>query len=68
MISIEQAARTPGAVVLRIPQVGASGHVVLSDGESGTVEAHSSIDGVIHASLSNRSWDMGILVPGIVYA
>jgi len=67
VISIEQAARTPGAAVLRVPQVGAIGHIVISDGLGGTVEAHSSKDGVIESVLANRRWDMGILVPGIAY-
>jgi hypothetical protein len=65
--TIEVAARTPGAAVLRIPQVGATGHVVISDGTGGTVEAHSSKDGVIELKVSGRRWDLGILVPGIVY-
>ncbi len=67
IISIEHAARTPGAAVLRIPQIGATGHIVISDGVGGTVEAHSPRDGVIQSALDNRRWDMGILVPGIVY-
>src|SRR5439155_21817497 len=67
LTSIEQAARTPGAAVLRIPQVGTTGHIVISDGSGGTVEAHSSTDGVITSTLTHRRWDMGILVPGIVY-
>ena len=66
-ISLEEAARTPGAAVLRIPQAGATGHIVISDGEGGTVEAHSSLRGVIKNTLSERRWDMGILVPGITY-
>ena len=67
IISIDEAARTPGAAVLRVPQPGAVGHIVLSDGRGGTVEAHSSKRGVIASSLSERRWDMGILVPGIDY-
>jgi len=67
IISIDQAARTPGANVLRIPQPGTTGHIVVSDGLGGTVEAHSTKAGVIRSTLSNRRWDMGILVPGIVY-
>jgi hypothetical protein len=62
IIPIEQAAVTPGAAVLRI-----SGHIVISDGNGGTVEAHSAQDGVIQSTLANRRWDTGILVPGMVY-
>ncbi len=67
IISIDAAARTPGAAVLRIPPPGSIGHVVLSDGNGGTIEAHSKHDGVIAWTLNNRRWDMGILVSGISY-
>jgi hypothetical protein len=67
IISIETAASTPGAAILRIPQAGATGHIVVSDGNGGTVEAHSSRDGIIQSVVSGRRWDMGILVPGINY-
>jgi hypothetical protein len=67
IVSIDQAARTPGAAVLRYPQPGAIGHVVVSDGLGGTVEAHSSADGVIESTLANRRWDTGVLIPAITY-
>ena len=65
-ISVAAAAGIPGAAVLRLgPKMG---HVVISDGQGGTVEAHSTQTGVIRHTLSNRRWDMGILIPGISYA
>jgi murein L,D-transpeptidase YcbB/YkuD len=67
IVTLEEAARTPGAFVLRVPQPGATGHIVISDGKGGTVEAHSSADGVIQGKLAKRRWDMGILAPGIDY-
>ncbi len=67
IIPLDEAARTPGAAVLRRPAPGANGHIVLSDGKGGTVEAHSTADGVIQSQLANRRWDMGILVPEIAY-
>src|SRR5262245_1809765 len=67
IISLDEAGRTPGAAVLRFPQVGASGHIVLSDGIGGTVEAHSPADGVIRSTLAQRRWDTAILVPGVPY-
>ena len=67
IISIEQAARTPGAALLRVPQVGATGHIVISDGTGGTVEAHSPSDGVRQLLVEKRRWDMGILVPQVIY-
>ena len=62
-ISVDQAMRTPGATVLRRPQPGAVGHIVISDGRGGTVEAHSAKAGVIASTVSGRRWDMGILIP-----
>jgi N-acetylmuramoyl-L-alanine amidase len=67
-ISIEQAMRTPGAAVLRCPQTGANGHIAISDGRGGTVEAHSTKAGVIASTISGRRWDMGILVADIEYS
>jgi catechol 2,3-dioxygenase-like lactoylglutathione lyase family enzyme len=67
IISIADAARTPGAALLRVPQPGAIGHVVFSVGNGRTIEAHSHADGVIEGAIANRRWDMGILVPGVVY-
>lgn len=66
-ISVEQAARTPGALVLRVAANGVTGHVVISDGHGGTVEAHSHADGVILGKLAARRWDYGILLPWITY-
>jgi N-acetylmuramoyl-L-alanine amidase len=64
-ISVADAAGIAGAAVLRLgPKMG---HIVISDGRGGTVEAHSTNAGVIRHTLSNRRWDMGILVPGISY-
>ena len=67
IIGLDQASQTAGAFVLRVPAPGATGHIAISDGKGGTVEAHSSQDGVVALSLANRRWDMGILVPGIQY-
>lgn len=67
-ISIQQAAVTAGAAVLRFPAPGANGHIVFSDGAGGTIEAHSTVSGVIRAQLGGRRWDTGILVPGITYS
>lgn len=67
IIPLNIASGTVGAAVLRLAQPGTTGHIVISDGNGGTVEAHSHLDGVINSTLSGRRWDMGILVPGIVY-
>jgi putative peptidoglycan binding protein len=68
-ITVAVAARTPGAAVLRVPVAGqVIGHIVISDGQGGTVEAHSTNRGVIRDILDGRRWDMGVLVPGIDYS
>jgi hypothetical protein len=67
-ISLKEAAGTKGAAVLRLstPSVRV-GHIVISDGKGGTIEAHSTKRGVITNTLSGRRWDTGILVPGVEY-
>jgi hypothetical protein len=66
-VPLAVAARTPGAIVLRIPASGRTGHIAISDGHGGTIEAHSSADGVSRHLVSGRVWDLGILVPGVTY-
>lgn len=67
-ITVELAAQTPGAALLRFPQPNLIGHVVFSDGKGGTIEAHSTATGVIRSTLSARRWDIGVLVPGFEYS
>lgn len=67
LITIEEASKTPGAALLRVAVEGRIGHIVISDGKGGTVEANSTNTGVIKSTLSNRRWDYGILVPWITY-
>jgi peptidoglycan hydrolase-like protein with peptidoglycan-binding domain len=62
-VPIEVAAKTPGAFLLRYSGPGVTGHVVMSDGKGGTIEAHSHKDGVIRSKVSGRRWDIGILIP-----
>ena len=63
IISINQAFKTPGAMLLRKAAKGLSGHIVCSDGHGKTAEAHSTARGVIHSVISGRRWDYGILPP-----
>lgn len=67
IISVSQAAGTPGATVLRLAAGAQYGHIVFSDGKGGTIEAADSRRGVIASTLHNRRWTLGILVPGIAY-
>jgi hypothetical protein len=66
LVPVEEAARTPGAVILRVG-IGRVGHVVIADGRGGTVEAHSEARGVIAGALAERRWTHGVLVPGVNY-
>jgi N-acetylmuramoyl-L-alanine amidase len=66
-VPVEQAARIPGACLLRVPTSQLVGHIAFCDGDGGTVEAHSRNTGVIRHRVSNRRWDLGVLVPGIRY-
>lgn len=65
--TVEKAASTPGALLLRVATTTLIGHIVISDGKDGTVEAHSHNDGVINGKISGRRWDTGILVPDVSY-
>lgn len=67
IVTINEALQTPGAAILRIAGNGAIGHIVISDGKGGTVEAHSTKTGVINSVVSGRRWDYGVLVPWIEY-
>ncbi|WP_051361870.1 peptidoglycan-binding domain-containing protein [Solimonas soli] len=66
-ISIDEAAATPGALLLRSPSADLIGHIVFSDGEGGTIEAASSRLGVTNLKIAGRRWDTGLLVPDIDY-
>ena len=66
-ISIEKAMKTKGAALLRLSVGGSVGHIVISDGKGGTVEAHSTKKGVIKSTAQGRRWDTGILIPWIEY-
>lgn len=68
IVDIATAAKTPGAIVLRLAGSGTIGHVVISDGKGGTIEAHSTLTGVVRATLQNRRWDFGVIVPWIDYS
>jgi N-acetylmuramoyl-L-alanine amidase len=67
IITVEQAKATPGAAILRFAGSGEVGHIAVSDGSGGTVEAHGKLDGITNSVVDGRRWDMGILVPGVTY-
>jgi N-acetylmuramoyl-L-alanine amidase len=67
IITIEEAKSTPGAAILRLAGNGEVGHIAVSDGNGGTVEAHGKEDGITNSVVDGRRWDMGVLVPGVTY-
>jgi N-acetylmuramoyl-L-alanine amidase len=66
-ISVQEAQRTHGAIVVRLAAKGIIGHVVVSLGDGRTVEAHSTKTGVIVSNFQGRRWDFGVLVPWLTY-
>ena len=66
-ITVDEAAKIPGAIVLRLAGPDIIGHVVISNGAGGTIEAHSTKAGVIASTLHGRRWDYGVLVPWMDY-
>jgi N-acetylmuramoyl-L-alanine amidase len=66
-ISIDEAKRTPGAILLRYPITARTGHIVFSDGLSKTVEAKGEKFGVVSDAIDDRDWDTALLVKGIIY-
>lgn len=67
MIPVKQAIGTKGAILLRVGVDGTTGHILISDGKGGTVEAYSTKYGVIMSVTDNRRFDYGILLPGFTY-
>ena len=67
-VSIQQAAATAGGILLRYPPTaGAEGHIVICDGNGGTVEAKNLASGVVADTVQHRYWDTGVLIPGLSY-
>jgi hypothetical protein len=63
-----KAASTVGAILLRYPPApGAMGHIVVSDGKGGTVEAMSRAYGVRRGKVSGRVWNTGVFLPDFSY-
>ena len=67
-IAWQDAAGIVGAVLLRYPpSPGSMGHIVVSDGQGGTVEAMGRKWGVRRGKVTGRAWDTGVLVPWLDY-
>jgi hypothetical protein len=66
-ISVAEAAALAGTFVLRFSRSGRLGHVVVSDGKGGTIEARSAAAGVCRSTLDGRRWDAGVELPWLSY-
>ncbi|WP_255428033.1 peptidoglycan-binding domain-containing protein [Ramlibacter cellulosilyticus] len=66
-VPVVVAKATRGAFLLRFPAPSLIGHIAISDGKGGTLEAHSTATGVIRGKVDGRRWDVGVLPPMIHY-
>lgn len=64
-ISVDEALRTPGAILLRFDN--SVKHIVFSDGKGGTIEAKGTKYGVVRDKVKGRGFKYGILIPGVKY-
>jgi N-acetylmuramoyl-L-alanine amidase len=65
-IPVEQASKTPGAILLRYRQGGH--HIVFVASNGSTIEAKSASWGVCRGAVGSlANWDHGILIPGVTY-
>lgn len=62
-LALEQAYDTPGAILVRRAHHYGAGHVAISDGEGGTIEARGARYGVVRAKGRGRVWDLGGVIP-----
>jgi hypothetical protein len=67
-ISVEDGARIPGAIMLRVATGSAIGHTSFSKGDGNTVEARGAKYGVVKYKVSGRDWDYAILLPFVDYS
>lgn len=67
-VTVAEAASTAGAFVLRYPpKPGVPGHIAMSNGRGGTVEAKGTKYGVVADVVGGRDWSCGVLVPWVEY-
>lgn len=67
-VSQAEAARIPGAILLRYTTGSRIGHMTFSKGDGTTIEAHSTARGVTNSVITGRRWDAAFTIPGIEYS
>lgn len=65
-ITIQEAVKTPGALLFRLYPSG--NHVVISRGDGSTIEAKGKDYGVGVFSTAGRGWNYAARIPGVTYA
>lgn len=66
-IPVAEAARTPGAFLIRLAVGKSIGHIVVCQGNGLTFEAHSTAKGCIPDKVDGRRWDKAFLIRGVEY-
>lgn len=66
-IPVAQGIRTPGAFLLRLAVGKSLGHIVISQGNGKTYEAHSTAEGLDEFPTDGRRFDKAFLIPGVNY-
>lgn len=62
-----EANNTAGIILIRKPAVGKIGHVAISDGQGGTVEAAGSSLGVTRRTIEGKQWHYFAKIPEVIY-
>ncbi|PLR33067.1 hypothetical protein CYR55_17840 [Chimaeribacter californicus] len=66
--TLEEAFTTAGVFLVRKPPLsGKMGHVAMSDGQGGTVEAAGKQSGVMHGKVEGRLWHYYAKLPALIY-
>jgi cell wall-associated NlpC family hydrolase len=66
-ISLEQAYRTPAALLFRVGGSNRQEHVAFSQGNGRTIEAAGRAYGTLELNARGRSWNKAALIPGVRY-
>lgn len=67
-ITVEQAAKTRGAILVRKPRKEIPGHVSISRGDGTTIEAMDTAHGVAVGKIAGRRWDACCRISDLDYA
>lgn len=67
-VGLDQALNLPGVILIRRPPIpGAMGHIAVSDGQGGTIEAAGVGQGVRRKTVQGRTWQYYACIPELSY-